>query len=228
MYIQTVPPDVSPALTFQFACTVSCPAGLNLTRQACRQGDFGSPDWWRGGLAFNEMNGWRNQNLNRLYCFLASKGVAAWQWLWSCGTNTKRGEQVCCPWPSWKDRQRTGVRRYSASIWMCSLGAHATLFSRRFCNVAGPAPSLWWVTESRTAHSTEPDSPRPRFCLFECLDSQEKNIPCDFGACNLWKGITNNISYYSSNQYEGATFTTVCFVQNTDKWPCLCIQKPGN
>lgn len=32
---------------------------------------------------------------------------------------------------------RTGARRYSASIWTCSLCAHATLFSHRLCNVAG-------------------------------------------------------------------------------------------
>lgn len=47
-------------------------------------------------------------------------------------------------------------------------------------------------------------------CLFVCLDGQQESYLYDFGPCNLWKSITNNISYYTSYQYSGATFTTVC------------------
>lgn len=89
------------------ACFESRPGVQNLTRQACRQGTStilpGSfpplcpLDWgWRGGLAFIEMNGWRNQNLNRLYCAGASKGAVARQQLWSWG---KRGGGGSCSCP---------------------------------------------------------------------------------------------------------------------------------
>lgn len=77
-------------------------------------GNFQGPAWvlpspfaldWggTGGLAFMEMNGWRNQNLNRLYCARASKGAVARQGLWSWGKH-RRGKGLVwgehpCSWP---------------------------------------------------------------------------------------------------------------------------------
>lgn len=104
-----------PLFCAPFACPALTPDFQSLTRQACRQGTcrvlpglfppLCPLDWGgRGGLAFMEMNGWRNQNLNRLYCAGASKGAVARQGLWSWGKHRRRkrlvwGGEHPCSWP---------------------------------------------------------------------------------------------------------------------------------
>lgn len=102
----------------RFACTVSRPADQNLTRQGLQAGNFNCPGDGGKAWPFNEMNGWRNQNLNRLYCAVASKGAAAWQGLWSWGKHKsgRGGGRGRCSRGFTKRRWRTGARRCSASM----------------------------------------------------------------------------------------------------------------
>lgn len=73
----------------------------------------------RLGLAFMELNEWRNQNLNRPYCATASKGAVAWQGLWSWGKHRRGKGLVSGDSPAHKlikRHQHTGVRTYSVSV----------------------------------------------------------------------------------------------------------------
>lgn len=114
----------------RFGCTVPRPADQNLTRQGLQAGTFHCPGDGGKAWPFNEMNGWRNQNLNRLYCAGASKGAAAWQGLWSWGKHKSvcvgGGVRGHCSRAFIKRRWCTGARRYSASMWTyCSVHAQS-------------------------------------------------------------------------------------------------------
>lgn len=201
----------------RFGCTVPRPADQNLTRQGLQAGTFHCPGDGGKAWPFNEMNGWRNQNLNRLYCAGASKGAAAWQGLWSWGKHKSvcvgGGVRGHCSRAFIKRRWCTGARRYSASMWTyCSVHAQshslshthtqtrivtrcAVLFDARRCRTRGEVARSHAAALAELHRRVSPplkaelDSPLLKFWSALARKCHTRWLGCLKRAPQLWESL---------------------------------------